>query len=233
MKCLVFDSSSVISISTNNLLEILFKLKKHFNGEFFISESVKKELIDNPLMGKKFELQAIMLADYVSKGEFKFFQNIGVESKADVLVETANSIFSINGEYLKIVDKAEIEGLVLAVSLKAEAYVVDERTLRLLIEDYRHLTGLFERKFNAEVEVNKSNLKRFNEMIYGVKIIRSAELMTIAFELGLFDNLSDVKTRDFDKKLLDGILWGLRLRGCSISTKEINEILKLEKFNKH
>jgi len=31
------------------------------------------------------------------------------------------------------------------------------------------------------------------------------------------------------KDILDGLLWGLRLRGCAISTEEINDMIKLVK----
>ena len=59
--------------------------------------------------------------------------------------------------------------------------------------------------------------------------------MTIAYELGLFHGFLQAKNfvkEDFEKKLLDGLLWGLKLRGCAVSSDEINDIMKLEKFNK-
>ncbi|HLC57357.1 MAG TPA: hypothetical protein VJH95_02185 [Candidatus Nanoarchaeia archaeon] len=233
MKSLVFDSSSVISIMTNNLMDVLFELKKRFNGEFFIPDAVKLELVDNPLRTRRFELQAVMLADYIGEGYFKFFENIAVKSQGEVLTETANNIFMIDGKALRIVDSAEICGLVLANMVKASAYVVDERTLRLLVEDYRKLKELFERKFNARVEVDRRSLKKFQEVVGGVKIIRSAELMTLGFELGLFNKYKSggELVDGYKQRMLEGILWGLRLRGCSISTNEINEILKIEKVN--
>ena len=42
MKALIFDSSSIISIVTNNLLNILADLKKIYKGEFLISNEVLK-----------------------------------------------------------------------------------------------------------------------------------------------------------------------------------------------
>ena len=232
MKSLVFDTSAVISISANNLLEVLFALKQHFQGEFFISPTVKKELIDNPLRTRRFELQAVLLADCIAKGSLKFLQHVAVEHKAAELTEIINRIFSLDGKPLRIVDPAEVEGLVLAKILKAEAYVIDERTLRLLVEDYRNLARLFERKFGMKVNVDKAALRVFQDFIGGVKILRSAELMTIAFELGLFNGYLDGKRLigDYEKKMLEGILWGLRLRGCAISTREIEDVLKLERF---
>ena len=234
MRALVFDTSAVISISANNLLEVLFALKQHFQGEFFISPAVKRELIDNPLHTRRFELQAVLLADFIAKGSLKFLQHLAVEHKAAELTDVINRIFSINGKPLSIVDPAEVEGLVLAKMLKAEAYVIDERTLRLLVEDYHNLVRLFERKFGMRVGVDKSALHGFQDFLGDVHILRSAELMTVAFELGLFHGYLDGKQliRDYEKKMLEGILWGLRLRGCAISTREIEDVLKLERFNK-
>lgn len=234
MKSLVFDTSAVISISANNLLEVLFALKQHFQGEFFVSPAVKKELIDNPLHTRRFELQAVLLADCIAKGYLKFLQHLAVEHKAAELTEVINRIFFISGKPLRIVDVAEVEGLVLAKMLKAEAYVLDERTLRLLVEDYRNLMRLFERKFGMQVHIDRVALRIFQEFLREVKILRSTELMTIAFELGLFNGYLDGKrlVGDYERKMLEGILWGLRLRGCAISTREIEDVLKLERFNK-
>src|SRR3989338_4139978 len=231
MKSLVFDSSSVISITTNNLLDVLYKLKEKFQGEFLISHTVKEELIENPLRRRRFELQAIMLADTLARGNFKFFDNTALNGKAEELTELANTTFFIDKNPLKIVDKAEVEGLILAGLVNAEAYVMDERTLRLFVEDYKNLLQLLERKFESRVEVDKDNLKRFKELIGNVKIIRSVELMTVAFEYGFFNeyNLGRKYVEDYKKKILEGILWGLRLRGCGISTREINDIMRIER----
>lgn len=54
MRALVFDTGSIISLVTNNLLWILPPLKKQFRGDFLISEAVKGEIIDHPLKTKKF-----------------------------------------------------------------------------------------------------------------------------------------------------------------------------------
>ena len=235
MKSLVFDTSSVISLITNNLLDITVQLKKKFNGEFIIPTSVKEELIDNPLHGKKYEFQALLFADALAEGKFKLMKNLNVNKKAEKLMNAANNIFYINNKPLKIVDLAEVEGLVLACELKASAYVVDERTLRLLVEDYRNLTRIFERKFKEKVGVNQEQLKLFNDFCGEIKIIRSVELITVAYELGLFQNFLQAKElvkEDFERRLLDGLLWGLKLRGCSVSSNEIEDILKLEKFSR-
>ena len=47
MNTLFFDTGPVISMTMNHILWVLRPLKKQFNGNFFITDFVKKELIDN------------------------------------------------------------------------------------------------------------------------------------------------------------------------------------------
>ena len=224
MNYLVFDTSSLISISTNNLLNILEELSKKFHGDFLIAKSVKKEVIDNPITSKKFKFEAIQLSNLIDKGVIKLYKNLNLQNKTNNTLEIINNLFYTEESPIRVVDEAEVESLILASSLNA-VYIVDERTLRLVVENPKNLINLLERKLHRKVKINGKNLKLFKELVSNVKIIRSSELMTVAFEQGLFDNYKADK-----KEVLDGLLWGLRLRGCAISTNEINDTLKLEKL---
>lgn len=223
-KYLIFDTSSLISIVTNNLLNMLEELKNKFDGEFLISKSVKKEIIDTPIESQKFKLEAIQISDFIERGVLKLYKNVNLENKTNNTLEIINNIFITKDTPIRIVDRAEVESLILASTLNA-TYVIDERTLKLLVENPRNLVSILESKLNKKINVNNKNLKLIKDLIANVKIIRSSELMTIAFELGLFDKYKADK-----KQILDGLLWGLRLRGCAISTEEINDIIKLERF---
>ena len=222
MKSLVFDTSSVVTIVTNDLLWVLKSLKEKFNGEFYIPTSVKYELVDKPLKTKLFKLEAIMVDKAILDGELIVHEPLNVD---DLLIHT-NAIFSVNGKPLHILDRGEIEALALVLRLQADAYVVDERTMRLLIEDPFGLKSLLERKLHMKVDMNSKLVKEFQDIVKGVKVIRSVDLLTVAFEKGLLNKF--VTPRSSEADLLDGLLWGLRLRGCSISTDEIDEIIKLE-----
>jgi len=232
MKSLVFDTSSIISIATNELIPILKLLKEKFIGDFLIPESVKKEVIDYPLTTKKFKLEAIMIMECLNNNYLKLYNDPFITKKAINLLNIANTIFKAQLDYIKIVDLAEVEALALAASKNSDAYVVDERTMRLLIENPNKLRELLETKLHAKITINKENLDKFIKEVGNVKIIRSTELMTIAYESGLFDSYIS-KTGAIDKKLksplLEGLLWGLKLHGCSISEEEINEVMKIEK----
>jgi len=222
MKNIVFDTSSIISIVTNDLLGTLKLLKQNFDVEFYIPESVKVELIDRALSTNKYKLEGIILSRAIRNGVLKVYPSIDVDN----MLKIVNNLFMQKDFYMHILDKAEIEALVLAIKLNADAYCVDERTMRMVIENPKKLQKIFSDKLQRNVTLNKKALNEFKGMIKNIPIIRSTEIMIAAFELGLFDKyISD----DIPKKMvLEALLWGLRLRGCSISTKDIDEIVKLE-----
>lgn len=234
MKALIFDSSSIISIATNNLLNILSELKKYYKGEFLISNEVLKEIIDDPLKNRRFKLEALQVADYLAEGNIKLFKK-DLDDKTNYLLALANNIFQADNHNIIILHKAEVEALALTLFLEADALVIDERTTRLLIEDTLKLKHLLEKKLHTKITINKDNLNYFKKETRDVKILRSSELMIMAFENGLFKIYDEGKKlieNDFKKELLEGILWGLRLRGCAISTDEINEIIRIERVRR-
>ena len=231
MKALVFDSSTLISITTNNLLNKLKELKKHYNGEFFITKEVRNEIISNPLHTKRFKLEAIQLANFLANDNLKIYEH-DISNKVNYLLTLANSIYKAGDNYIQILHKGEIESLALSALLEADALVIDERTTRLLVEDSLKLKHLLESKLHTKITIDKSNLLYFKKETKNVKVIRSSELMMIAFELNLFQEYDKSKLilQNYKKELLEGILWGLRLKGCAISTEEINDVLRLERI---
>ena len=64
-------------------------------------------------------------------------------------------------------------------------------------------------------------------MIRNFRVIRSVELVTVAFEKGILDRYRPDMPYG-DEILLEGVLWGVKLNGCSVSNKEIEEILRME-----
>ncbi len=223
---LIFDTSSIISLATNNLLDKLSEMKKMFKGDFLISNAVKKEIIENPITNRKYKFEAILISSLIQNNIFRIYPKINIEQKTMRVLEISNNIYSAYGNPIHILDKAEVETLVLTQLLKG-VFVVDERSIRLLVEDYRKLAMLLERKLDTKIKINTQNLKLFKSEISNVSIVRSAELMTIAFEKGLFKEYESSYAGK--KDILDGVLWGLRLRGCAISTEEIEELIKIER----
>lgn len=229
MRALVFDTGSLISLVTNNLLWILRPLKKQFRGDFLISESVKEEIIDHPLKTKKFKLEGLMVQDLFREGVFALAKNKHSQDKINEILDLANNCFLAKNHPIKIVDKAEIETLTIVLQHKAQAMIIDERTLRLLIEDPEKLEKVLEIRSNEKVEMNKENIAKFKEITKDIKVFRSTELAYIAYKLGILDKYITAKKitdKKLKRELLEGTLWALKLKGCSISEQYKELFLK-------
>lgn len=225
-KTLVFDTGPIITLTTNNLLWILEPLKKKFNGEFCIPSSVKKELIDKPLLSKRFKFEALYVINFIKKGIIKEY-NENLIAKTNLLLNTANQIFITKGNPMKIVQKAEMEALALTSELKASATVIDERTTRLLIENPKKLAKLLSKKLKTKIIINMKALREFQKILGNIKIIRSVDLIIYAYEQKLLDKFIQNNNK---KDLLDALLWGAKTRGCSIAIAEIQKVMKFEGF---
>ena len=228
MKILFFDTGPLISITMNHILWVLQPLKKQFNGKFFITESVKKELVDKPLKTKRFKLEAIQSLQQINSNVIEVKSVEGIDEKTKELLTIANKCFSYDGEYLTIVHYGEMETLAAALSLDADAIVIDEKTTRLLIEDPKKLEKNLSHRMHRKITLDNKNLDIFSKAVKGIKLIRSTELVIIAFNLGLFNKYS-LPIPNANKEILDALLWGLKLEGCAISEKEIRLISKSEK----
>ena len=222
MKTIVLDTSSVISLVTNNLLEIIKPLKEKFKGTFYIPESVEYELIDKPLETKMFKLEAIMVSKAIEDKDFVVYEeSIDVGS----LLHKINNQYFVNGKPISIVSKAEVEALALAIKLESSAYAVDERTMRLVIEDPMRLKKIQENKLHMKVTINYEFMNEIKNLVKNVKVIRSTELVLMAYEFGLLDKYLINVSRE---QLLDALLWGLKIRGCSISNEEVESLTDFE-----
>ena len=234
MKSIIVDTGSVISLVTNNLLWLFKHLDKHYPGSFVIPGSVRSELIDYPMKTKKFKLESLMVNDLIMEGHFKVYdKNKEVSLVSDKLMDYANNMFVARGRPVKILQKAETDVLALAIHLKSDALLVDERALRLLVENPKKMVKILGGKLHTQVTINQNEMKEFSKMVKGINVLRSTELVTVAYELGLLDRYITAKKvlhKKYKQPLLEGALWALKLKGCSISSEEIDEILKFEGF---
>ena len=223
MKYLIFDAGPIISLTMNGLLPILEKLKNVFDGEFILTPSVKSEIIDRPMKIKKYKLEAIQIKNLLDKGIFKLSSEVISDNRLDAeikkILKITNGVLktSQTGEKIKIIHEGEAACLAFSNLCGVEnVIVIDERTTRLLTEAPHNLEKLMERKLHVELDSDISllnNLKKY-------KFIRSAELLYIAYKKDLFE----VKK---DKQLLDALLYGVKFKGSSISSGEIEKIKKL------
>jgi len=231
MRYLVLDSSTIINLALNNLLWILEPLRRQYGGEFYITPEVKKEIVDVPLTIKRFKLEAMQILDEITKGNIKIYDKEDLSAETEELSRIANQIFIGKKNYMKVIDEGELSAIVLARKIQADALIIDERTTRLLIESPNMLTLLFRKKLHTNIQVEQKNLKAFAQKAGALPILRSVELGVAAYEMGILDKYIPQEKRakkELQKELLDGLLWGMKLKGCAVSEKEMEEILKEE-----
>ena len=223
-KVLIFDASSLISLSMNGLLNILEELKKQFKGEFIITEQVKYEVIDRPINIKRFELGAIKIQDLLDKNVLEHVSSLKIPSKqlkkiSDKIMNTTNKAYYARDDYMNIIHHGEAASLALSLILSESgidnALVVDERTTRVISENPENLRKLFEAKLHSKVQLRKKV-----DFLKNIKFIRSAELVYLAYKKKL------VKLGNHN--LLDALLYAVKYKGCSISREEIEQIKRLK-----
>ncbi len=227
MKSLIFDAGPIISLATNNLLFILEPLKKEFNGKFYLTESVKKELVDRPFEIKKFKFEAIQVEKLIEQGTLEILDTDFIRAETPKLFGISNNIFSAFNHDMKIVHFAELSVIAAALDLKADAIVLDEKTTRLLIENPKTLLEIMRKTLHTSISINESNLKEFRNKVRNIRVIRSVELVAMAYEHKILDSYI-TNMPDARKNLLESVLWGVKLNGCAVSKEEIEQIVKVE-----
>ena len=219
-KALIFDSSSIITLSMNNLLNLLPPLKKKFKGEFYITEGVKREIVDKPLQIKRFELNAMMISNMINEGVLSLYVG-DIKEKSEMFLDKANNAYIADGEKLKIVHYGEASCIALYDELKKRGYklalVIDERTTRMLCENPINLGKLLGSKLHTNVKLFNEEANFFRD----IEIIRSAELCFAAYKLGI------IKLPGKPIEDIDALLYAAKFKGCSISQEEIEQAKRL------
>jgi len=232
MKTLVLDTGPIISLSLNNLLWLFKPLKERFGGNFLISPAVKEEVIDKPLYSKRFKFEAFQVLELINSGVIEVYLDKEIEQFGNLLMDIANDIYFAKKSPIKIVHNGEMQSIALAIIKKADAIAIDERTTRLLVENPKKLQYLLSDKLHTSIYIDEEKLKMFSGYAKKIHILRSVELVTVAYELGLMNRfvrgMSEIKLPNAKEELLDSLLWGLKLAGCTIQEKEILCVKKIE-----
>jgi hypothetical protein len=224
-KAIIFDSSTLINIVMNGLIEEFRELKKRFNGKFLITKEVESEVITKPMTIRRFKLEALKIKKMMEDGILESPSTMGVGDNQitkgmNEIKEKANRIFFGHGNAIQIIHSGECSCLALSNLLKEKGIdaviSVDERTTRMLGEKPENLSALLQKKLHTPITMQNENLGFFKNF----KFIRSTELMYVAYKKGIVE----LKNHD----VLEAILYALKLNGCSISDEEINEMKKMQ-----
>jgi len=219
-KALIFDSSSIITLALNDLLYILKPLKEKFGGEFYISEDIKREVIDKSVEIRRFMLEALMIKKLINDGTFKVVQAKDYKKEKDEIMNKANFTFKTEEDWIRIIHDGEASCLALYKTIKADkkAIVIDERTTRMLVEMPENLHRLLGKKLHTKIQAKQENYSFFK----GINLIRSSELSLIAY-------MSKILTLPTEsKEAITAILYAAKYKGCSISNQEIEQIKNIK-----
>ncbi len=221
-KRLFFDTGPIITLVMSRLVWILPELKKKYGGKFYITPSVKRELITRPMDIKRFQFEALQALKLIKDGVLEVYEDVP-QKEVERLDALANSSFNIGNRNMDIVQSGEIESVVCALQAGAEAMVMDERTLRLFIENNAEMKALLERRFQKPITVDREKIKQFSKDLSGIKIIRSVELVGVAYKMGLLDSYVPVQ-KNGREILVESVLWAAKYNGSAVTEHEVEEI---------
>ncbi len=221
-KTIFFDTGPIITLVMSRLVDILPKLKEKFGGHFYITPSVERELITRPLQNKRFEFEALQTQKLIRDGTLELYRDIP-QKKVNEFISLANTSFKINDKPMDIIQEGEMESIAAALEKHADAVIIDERTLRLFVENSTEMKELLEKRFQHEISTDMQKIQEFSSYFKSLTILRSVELISAAYQLGLLD-IYLPKTRDAKKILADAVLWTAKFNGCAVTEQEIEEL---------
>lgn len=211
------DSGVLISLTSGCLDKILYYFFERHHVRFVIPPSVEHETVTRPLFNglKKHMFSAIRIKDAIDDGVIVVV-DAKIEEEGKKIMNTANNLFYVKGKPIRLIQFGESEMLALAAELDIENILVDERTTRMLVEAPFRLKEHMEREFNVSVMVNKGNYRELAASVAGLQVLRSSELVMLAYEKGYFKSFKKLQ-----KEALQSALYKMKYSGCSISFEEI------------
>jgi predicted nucleic acid-binding protein len=223
MKVIIFDSSTIINFALNGILDVLEKLKNIFPGKFIITQEVKEEIIDKPIINKKYRLEALQIKRLLDSEILELPSTIQIKDKeiskkTKEILDYANHSYSAKNNFIHLIDSGEASCIALSLLCKEKdienIFSVDERTMRMMCENPLNLKKILEMKLHTSI-----NLRNNLDILKGIKCIRSSELVFIAYKRKIID----IKGNN----LLDALLYAVKFKGASISESEIAEVKKI------
>lgn len=216
----VFDSSSLIALSQTCLIDLLAGLREKMKADFLIPAVVEQEVVGRPLHIKRFELNAVRIKKAVDSGVF-IVKELRSEQDAQMISGIANNCLFVADRPIQLLQGGEISALALALQENAEAFVIDERTTRMLIEAPQELLQLMQERYSQKISMQKEKVAALRSLFGGLNIIRSVELVALAAEQGLLQQVLPE-----GKQSLEAALYAVKYNGCAVSSREIDLFLR-------
>ncbi|MDO8625476.1 MAG: hypothetical protein Q7R47_05315 [Candidatus Diapherotrites archaeon] len=222
MTAIVFDSSVLISISEKCFLRVLRRFGEKNNVRFLVPESVFEETVIRPQSIRRFELNAVRLKSAVADGWLELVpSSSSTRAHYSNIAQWSNHLFFVDNRPLELLHLGELEALAVYKDRKADALAIDERTCRMMLEDPGRLRSLISKRQDQKIDVDTSNLKNFSDFFGKPVVVRSCDLLALAFRQGLFaDDLVS------SRQGIEAALWAVKFAGCAVSGLEIDQFVK-------
>jgi predicted nucleic acid-binding protein len=219
MKYIFFDSSSIISLTQTNMLFLLEKLKSK-EIKFCISKAVYDEIILPGQENYQFGWSSEQIEACIDSGLIEVLE---LETKEQVdydkIDELVNSIFSTKFGPIQILQKGELETIILLKRFKEKKlFSIDELITREIIDDPKKLKDIVERRYKTQLFLDEKKLKQFVDYVFDIKVIRSVDLAAYSFGKNQFE-----KYGPKNKHLLKSVLYALKDSGCAVLQDEIEK----------
>ncbi|MEW5996214.1 MAG: hypothetical protein AB1657_01315 [Candidatus Micrarchaeota archaeon] len=218
----VCDSSAIISLTDACLAHVFYFLREKAGARFIVPNSVVQECVDKPLHipNRDYRFSALKIKDMLND---RILEKVDadVAGKTQELGKVANSLFFARGRPLRLVQAGELEMAALAGELGVGSVLMDERTMRLLIEAPMNLKDHLEKELRVNIMVNRENLEKLQELTKGITVVRSTEALIVAYEKGFLKHFDEI-----EKEVAEAALYRLKSAGCAISFREIEEYIK-------
>lgn len=218
---IVCDSSSLISLVDAGLISVLYTLKEKMDGHFLITEGIRNEIVSRPIQSKKYEFGAVTLQKAINDGVLVVLETEFLKKTAKEVMDLMNEVYILNGKPLNLVHNGEAEVLALLVETNSNTILIDEKTTRLFIESPEKLHNHLIQQYQGDLKMERSKLVELKSMFGETKVLRSVELLGIAYMHGYFKQFGPL-----EKEALKAAMYAVKFDGCGVSFEEIEEFLK-------
>ena len=222
------DASSLISLTSACLENTISFFHDNFGVRFLVPQSVEYEAITRPLSmeSKIHRFSALRIKGLINDGALEVVPET-LKKETKEMMELGNSIFYARGTPVRIIQLGETEMLVLAKRLQIDSLLMDERTTRFLVEDPLRLQKHLEKEFRTNIMVNKKALSDFSSRTRGLEVMRSTELLYLAYEQGFLDNFEGMEAN-----AAEAAMYTLKYAGCAVSFRELKEYSGMMEWEK-
>ena len=201
----------------------LFKhLKEREKVSFIIPESVYYESVERPLKIKRFELNAVRIKNAVENGFLEIAKTTPeIKNMMNELSTITADLCRADGKKITLINKGEAETLALMKEINSKILLIDERTTRMIIEEPQNLMSFLQHRHKCKITINNGRMDEFKSFFTNINVIRSVELIALAYDDGAFE--MQMKK---SKQALEAALFAAKYAGCAVSAKEIKDYLQ-------